>query len=72
MGEAARNVQRHHIDFAAAHSSVPWALMVGMRNRVSHGYFAVDRDLIWTTIHQDLPDLQEQIAAILAELGAPP
>jgi len=71
IGEAARNVQRHHPDFAAAHGGVPWALMVGIRNRVSHGYFAVDWDLIWATIHQDLPGLQEQIAALLGELGAP-
>ena len=70
IGEAARNVQRHHANFAAAHADVPWALMVGMRNRVSHGYFAVDWDLIWATIHHDLPGLQRQIIALLAEPGA--
>ena len=70
IGEAARNVQRHHADFAAAHAQVPWAVMVGMRNRVSHGYFAVDWDLIWATVQQDLPTLSEQINALLIEQGA--
>lgn len=70
IGEAARNVQRHHADFAAAHAQVPWAVMVGMRNRVSHGYFAVDWDLIWATVQQDLPTLSEQINALLIDQGA--
>jgi uncharacterized protein with HEPN domain len=70
IGEAARNVQRHHVDFAAEHAEVPWALMVGMRNRVSHGYFAVDWDLIWATIHQDLPALYAQVNALLIDHGA--
>ena len=71
IGEASRNVQRHHPDFAAAHGDVPWTLMVGIRNRVSHAYFAGDWDLIWATIHQDLPGLQERIAALSGELRAP-
>ena len=70
IGEAARNVQRHHADFAAAQPQVPWAVMIGMRNRVSHGYFAVDWDLIWATIQQDLPALSVQINAMLADQSA--
>lgn len=70
IGEAARNVQRHHADFAAAQAQVPWAVMVGMRNRVSHGYFAVDWDLIWATIQHDLPPLYVQINALLTDQGA--
>ena len=70
IGEAARNVQRHHADFAAAQAQVPWAVMVGMRNRVSHGYFVVDWDLIWATIQQDLPALYAQINALLIDQGA--
>ena len=70
IGEAARNVQRHHADFAAAQAQVPWSVMVGMRNRVSPGYFAVDWDLIWATIQQDLPALYAQINALLIDQGA--
>ena len=70
IGEAARNVQRHHADYAAAHAELPWALMVGMRNRVSRGYFAVDWDLIWATVQQDLPALLSQVNALLIEQSA--
>ena len=61
IGEAARNVERYHNVFAANHPQVPWALMYTMRNRVAHGYFKVDFELIWRTIHEDLPELHEQV-----------
>ena len=69
MGEAARNVLRHHPDFAAAHPDAPWTLMMGMRNRVSPGYFAVDWDLIWATVQNDLPVLDDQVTSLLVGLA---
>jgi uncharacterized protein with HEPN domain len=39
--------------------------MYAMRNRISHGYFKVDYELIWQTIHNDLPDLHQQIKKLL-------
>ena len=64
IGEAARNIQRQHADFSAAEAHVPWAVMVGMRNRVSHGYFSLDWNLIWATVQADLPPLRAQIRAL--------
>ena len=52
--------------FAAAHADVPWALMYTMRNRVAHGYFKVDYELVWKTIYADLPDLRAQVARLIA------
>lgn len=66
IGEAARNIERHHPAFAAEHDEVPWSLLYTMRNRVAHGYFKVDFELVWKTIHADLPSLREQILALLA------
>lgn len=65
MGEAARNVEKYHAVFAQAHAEVPWALMYIMRNRVAHGYFKVDYDLVWKTIHADLPELRVQVSALI-------
>ena len=65
LGEAARNIESHHAAFARAHVAVPWALMYTMRNRVAHGYFKVDYELVWKTIHADLPGLRTQIAALI-------
>jgi len=66
MGEAAHNVERFHAAFAAAHRDVPWALMYTMRNRVAHGYFKVDFELVWKTIHGDLPALRAQVFQLMS------
>lgn len=65
LGEAANNIEKLHPAYAKAHADVPWALMYTMRNRVAHGYFKVDYELVWKTIHADLPELREQVAALL-------
>lgn len=55
LGEAAHSIEIFHAEFAAAHHQVSWALMyiMPMRNRVAHGYFKVDFELAWKTIHAD-------------------
>ncbi len=65
IGEAARNIERYHSNYAENHPQVPWSLMYTLRNRVAHGYFQVDLELIWRTIHQDLPELHEQVRLLL-------
>lgn len=42
--QAATKIMDKHSDFAAAHVSVPWRSMRGMRNRIAHGYFDIDLD----------------------------
>lgn len=64
LGEAAHNIEVLHPAFAAQHPDVPWSLIYTMRNRVAHGYFKVDYELVWKTIHADLPDLRTQIASL--------
>lgn len=64
IGEAARNLVRHHADFIENHPNIPWEDMYWMRNRISHGYFNVDLEIIWKTIEQDLPNLQTKIESI--------
>jgi uncharacterized protein with HEPN domain len=65
LGEASNNIEKHHPAFAQAHVDVPWALMYTMRNRVAHGYFKVDYELVWKTIYADLPELRAQVAALI-------
>ena len=50
-----------------AHTAVPWHLMRGMRNRIVHAYFAVDERILWDTIQNDLPILQEQLRLLITE-----
>lgn len=68
IGEAAHNIECNHSAFAAAHSDIPWAVMYAMRNRVAHGYFKVDFEMVWKTIHADLPELHAQIKQLIREI----
>jgi len=61
IGEAARNIEHHHSEFAAEHPEVPWEDVYLMRNRVSHGYFSVDLEIVWKTVQRDIPELERQI-----------
>jgi uncharacterized protein with HEPN domain len=36
---------------------VPWLEIIGMRNRLIHGYAAVDRNILWDVVASDLPAL---------------
>jgi uncharacterized protein with HEPN domain len=68
LGEAATKVMDRYPDFAGAHTHIPWRNMRGMRNRIAHGYFDIDLDVVWDTVQTALPLLRGQ----LAELECPP
>lgn len=65
IGEACRNIDSHHPDFAQMHPEIPWGFAYEMRNALAHGYFRVDLEIVWKTIHTDLPDLADKIASLL-------
>ncbi len=69
IGEASRNIDRDFPDFVAAHPELPIRSAYDMRNALSHGYFGVDLEVVWQTIHSDLPVLKRNILAILSPTG---
>lgn len=62
VGEAADHVSR---EFQEAHPEIPWPVIIGMRNRLAHGYFDVDLNLVWDTVKDDLPPLIAQLEKIV-------
>jgi uncharacterized protein with HEPN domain len=64
---AARNIERHYPAFATDHPEVPWEDIYLMRNRVAHGYFSVDLEIVWRTIERDIPELEQQILSLQRE-----
>ena len=62
IGEAASRIttQTHR-----AYPQIPWRQIIGLRNRVVHGYFEVDLNLIWQIVHQDIPILLDQLQDLL-------
>jgi uncharacterized protein with HEPN domain len=39
--------------------------MRGMRNRIAHGYFELDLDIVWDTVESALPDLLERMTQLI-------
>jgi uncharacterized protein with HEPN domain len=62
IGEAAVRVSSER---QAQHPEIPWRIIAGTRNRLIHGYDAVDLDVLWDTVTDDLPRLITQLAVIL-------
>jgi uncharacterized protein with HEPN domain len=50
--------------FADAHSGVPWRNMRGMRNRITHGYFGINLEVVWDTAQTALPALLMQLVNV--------
>ncbi len=64
IGEVATKLLQKHGDFLALHPEVPWRNMKGMRNRIAHGYFDIDLDVVWETLQTALPQLLEHLPTI--------
>jgi uncharacterized protein with HEPN domain len=64
LGEAATKVMDQHPTFAEQHAHIPWRGMRGMRNRIAHGYFDINLDVVWDTIQTALPTLKGQLDAL--------
>ncbi|MDX2103821.1 MAG: DUF86 domain-containing protein [Alphaproteobacteria bacterium] len=61
IGEAATKIMDGYVEFIQAHPDVPWRNMRGMRNRIAHGYFDINLDLVWDTMQTALPDLLKRL-----------
>jgi len=63
IGAATKNIPD---SFRAKHSHIEWRAMAGMRDRLIHGYFGVDYDLVWDVVANKIPVLRRQIEGILS------
>ncbi len=51
-----------------AHPEIDWVAASYMRNRLIHGYFDVDLDIVWETVERDVPTLLSQVMVVLEAL----
>ncbi|AQQ08449.1 hypothetical protein L21SP3_00225 [Sedimentisphaera cyanobacteriorum] len=65
IGEAAARVSNQTQN---GYSEIPWSEIIGLRNRLIHGYDAVDMDILWEIIQVDLPGLIADLDIIIKEL----
>ena len=64
IGEAATKVMDGYAEFTQAHPEVPWRSMRNMRNRMAHGYFDINLDVVWETVQEWLPQLLQQMPGV--------
>ena len=64
MGEAATKVMEGYAKFTEKHANIPWRNMRGMRNRIAHGYFDINLDLVWDTVQTALPEFLKQLPEV--------
>jgi uncharacterized protein with HEPN domain len=62
VGEAATQIPE---EFRARYPEVPWRDVADLRNRLIHGYDAVDFDILWAIIQRDLPPLLGHLETII-------
>ena len=67
VGEAASRVTP---ETQQRFDSIPWAEIIGMRNRLIHGYDRVDLDILWTIVQDDIPPLVRDLEAAPENLKA--
>ena len=64
VGEAANQVSEAG---RAEIAEVPWVQIVGMRNRLIHAYFDIDRGILWDTVQLALPALLAQLKSAVGD-----
>ena len=66
IGEGIRQIDEHSDGkLLPERPEIPWKDVIGMRNRIAHGYFEVDAELVLATIKNDLDALQTAVKYFL-------
>ena len=63
MGEAARGLSEEIKD---KNPQIPWKQITGTRDRLIHGYFDVDLDIIWNIVNRDLQPVIKELEKLLS------
>ncbi len=65
IGEAARALPEEVRGLAP---EMEWHKIIGMKNVLVHGYFAIDTEIVWKTVSQDVPRLKPTLKKLLKKL----
>ncbi|MES2200388.1 MAG: HepT-like ribonuclease domain-containing protein [Chlamydiota bacterium] len=64
LGEAANSISKNTQERI---SQIPWRTLIGMRNRLIHAYFDVNRNIIWNTAEKVLPDFRLVLERVIQD-----
>ena len=66
LGETSKNFVLAVPDAETRFPSIPFNITYATRNQLAHGYYKVDLEIVWKVTQRDLPNLQQQLEAVLA------
>ena len=64
IGEAAGRIPAEE---QARRPGIPWPSIIGLRNRLIHGYDDIDHDIVWQIVTKDLPSLASELSRSLPQ-----
>ena len=62
IGEAVKKLPD---DLRQKHTDIPWSEIAGMRDFIAHAYFALDLDILWQGIREDVPFLLKRVQQMI-------
>ena len=62
IGELANGLS---VEFIKEYNKIPWKQIIGMRNRIVHGYDTINLEIVWNTAIESIPELKEYCKEIL-------
>lgn len=62
IGEAVKNISN---DVIIKYKEVPWRNIAGMRDKLIHGYFSVDYEIVWDVAKNIIPEFKNQLIKIM-------
>jgi uncharacterized protein with HEPN domain len=69
IGEEVKRIDKYsNNELLFEYPSIPWKRVMGIRNRMAHGYFQIDIDIIFDTLKNDIPPLLKVIKQIKGRL----
>ena len=63
IGELANGLS---IEFIKEYNKIPWKQIIGMRNRIVHGYDTINLEIVWSTVIESIPELKSYCKEILS------
>ncbi len=69
IGEGFRKIDKiTEGQFLSLRSEIPWRQVFGLRNRIAHGYFDIDVDIISEVINDDLQPLMDATVFLIKNI----
>ena len=65
VGEATKHIPD---SIREKYTEIPWRDLAGIRDRLVHGYFKVNLEIVWMTMTQEFPELRPKMEKALIDI----